>query len=41
MENEKDIETKRADAVEELRAAFAELEAEFGGAPESLSIIWP
>ena len=27
MENEKDIETKRADAVEELRAAFAELES--------------
>ena len=27
MENEKDIESRRADAVEELRAAFAELEA--------------
>ena len=27
MENEKDMETKRADAVEELRAAFAELES--------------
>ena len=27
MENEKDIETKRAEAVEELRAAFAELES--------------
>ena len=27
MENEKDIEAKRADAVEELRAAFAELES--------------
>ena len=26
-ENAKDIETKRADAVEELRAAFAELES--------------
>ncbi len=27
MENEKDIEAKRAEAVEELRAAFAELES--------------
>ena len=27
MENEKDMEAKRADAVEELRAAFAELES--------------
>ena len=27
MENEKDLEAKRADAVEELRAAFAELES--------------
>ena len=27
MENEKEMETKRADAVEELRAAFAELES--------------
>ena len=27
MENEKDIESRRADAVEELRAAFAELES--------------
>ena len=27
MENEKDMETKRAEAVEELRAAFAELES--------------
>ena len=27
MENEQDIESKRADAVEELRAAFAELES--------------
>ena len=27
MENEQDIESKRADAVEELRTAFAELES--------------
>jgi hypothetical protein len=27
MENEKDIETKRAEAVEELRTAFAEIES--------------
>ena len=37
MENDQEIESKRAEAVEELRAAFAELE----NAPESLSIIWP
>ena len=30
MENEKEMETKRADAVEELRAAFAELESDEG-----------
>ena len=27
MDNEKDMEAKRAEAVEELRAAFAELES--------------
>ena len=40
MENEEDMKAKRAEAVEELRSAFSEIESG-DSSSEPLSIIWP